>query len=250
VLVWGLKKATHIVGVTQQCKTVIHEKFGIPNHKITVNYHGIHEKFKAAHDCKTTEKVLKRYNLTGKYIIGVSNVVPHENFDTVVRTLHSLRHQKNQDVKLLIAGDTSEAGSEFFGLIKKLKLENDIILPGFVDHDDLVHLYRGAALLLFPPLVASFPNPALEAMACGTPVVASEVGGIPEVIDGAGLLLKNPADVTEMREAVDRVLNDTELQNELKQKGFERVKEFTWEASACRVLELYEKVQNQLAQPA
>ncbi len=242
ILVWGLKRSTHIIGVTQECKTVINQKFGIPESKISVNYHGIHQKFKVIQDQEAIAKVKHRYSLPEKYILGVSNIVPHENFDTVVKMLAKLRSQNREDIKLVIAGDTSDAGSEFFSLIKQLGLDDDVILPGFVAHDDLVYIYNGAALLLFPPLVASFPNPTLEAMACGIPVVASERGAIPEVTGDAAMFLKYPTDVEEMLEAVCKVLDDEQLRQTLLEKGLQRVKDFSWEASAGRVLELYQKI--------
>jgi len=111
-----------------------------------------------------------------------------------------------------------------------------------VDHDDLVYIYNGAALLLYPPLLGSFGNPPLEAMACGVPVVVSDRGALPEVTDGAALVLKEPKNVEKMLEAVQQILDDEQLWQTLRQKGLERVKDFSWEASASRILELYRRI--------
>ena len=127
-------------------------------------------------------------------------------------------------------------------MIKDLGIENDVIFTNYVEHDDLVYIYNGAALLLYPPMLGSFGNPPLEAMACGVPVIVSDRGALPEITGGAAQVLKNPKDVGEMLETVCRVLDDEQLRQTLRQKGFERVKDFSWEASASRVLELYRTI--------
>ncbi len=242
ILVWGMKRCTHIICISHESETVINEKFGIQKDKITVNYHGLDRKFKAIQDRKAIADVLNRYDLPQNYILCVSNLYPHKNYDTVVKMFAKLKERKKQAPKLVMVGDASYAGADFFDLIDRLKLRNDIIFTSYVEHKDLVYIYNGAALLLYPPMLGSFGIPPLEAMACGVPVVVSDRGALPEITGGAALVLKNPKDVDEMLEAVCQVLDDEQLRQTLQQKGLQQVKDFSWEASAGRVLDLYRKI--------
>ena len=242
ILVLGLKRANHIIGVSQECRKVIVQKFNIPKQKISTVYQGLDPKFKTVADSDAMMKIRKKYNLPESYILCVSNFYPHKNFQTVVKMFAKLKDVYRKPLQLVMVGDTSYASADFFGLIKKLGLKDDITFTEFVEHDDLVLIYNGANLFLFPPLVASFPNPCLEAMACGIPVIASNLGAIAEVLDGAALLLENPSDDDEMLQATCKLLEDRALRENFKQRGFQRAKEFTWEASASNVLQLYEAI--------
>ena len=150
--------------------------------------------------------------------------------------------RKETTPKLAFVGDRSYAKPEFFDLIKRLELEDEVVFTDFVDHDDLVYVYNGAALLLFPPIVASFPNPTLEAMACGVPVVAVNRGAVPEVTAGAALLVNDPKNVVEMLDAVCRVLDDRQLRESLREKGFRRAENFSWEASVAKAFDVYRSI--------
>ncbi|MEQ8537295.1 MAG: glycosyltransferase family 1 protein [Coleofasciculus sp. D1-CHI-01] len=242
ILVLGLKRATHIIGISHESKTVIIQKIGISEDKISVNYHGLDPKFKIIQDRELITEVRHRYNLPENYILCVSNLYPHKNYKTVVKMLAKLKELNKEAPKLVIVGNIKYAQADFFNLIKQLRLDKDIIFTSYVDHDDLVYIYNGAALLLYPPLLGSFGNPPLEAMACGVPVVVSDRGALPEVTDGAALVLKEPKNVEKMLEAVQQILDDEQLWQTLRQKGLERVKDFSWEASASRILELYRRI--------
>lgn len=242
ILVWGLKRASHIFGVSRECKTVITQKFGIPEHKVSVIYNGFNQKFKVIQDSTAISEYRRRKNLPEKYILCVGNLYPHKNYETVVRMFKKLVALNEESPKLVIVGDTSFAKSEFHALIRQLGIESHIVFMNYVDQEELVYIYNGALLFLFPPMVESFGIPLLESMACGVPVVASDRGAIAEVAGGAALLLKNPRDEEEMLAAVRRVTDDRKLRKEMQQKGFQRVKDFSWDASAAKVLQLYESI--------
>lgn len=242
ILVWGLKRATHIIGVSYDCKKVITQKFGIPEDKVSVVYQGLDSKFKVIPDSEIIAKRLCHYNLPKKYILCVGNLYPHKNYETVVKMFAKLLDCHKEPVKLVFVGDASYAGHEFFELIQRLGIEKHITFTKYLEHDDLVYVYNGASLFLFPPIVASFPNPCLEAMACGIPVVASNRGAVAEVTGGAALLFENPRDEKEMLAAVRRALEEPKLRREMQQKGFQRVQGFSWEASATKVLSIYEAI--------
>ena len=240
--IFGLRRATHIIGLANETKTVLMEKFGFPESKITINNNGLDPKFKVIQDTAAIRACQQRYNLPERYILCVSNLYPHKNYDTVVKVLAKLRETTGESHKLVFVGEKSYAKPEFFQLIEDLQIGDDIIFTNFVKHEDLVYIYNGASMLLYPPIIGSFGNPPLEAMACGIPVIISQRGALPEVTGGAAYELPNPTDVDEMLAAVQRVLHDEQLRNELRQKGFQRIKHFSWEASAARIFEVYRKV--------
>jgi glycosyltransferase involved in cell wall biosynthesis len=242
VLPLAMKRATHVIGVSGHCKDVIVEKFGIPERRVSVVYQGIDPKFRVVQDKEKIADCRRRYGLPLEYILAVGNLYPHKNYDTVVKMLAKLRQHSTSPVKLVIVGDESYAGPELHKLIADCDLDRDIVFTGYVEHDDLIFIYNAASLLLFPPIVASFPNPCLEAMACGIPVVASDRGAVAEVTGGAALLLNDPKSVDQMLGAVSRVLDSQGLRAELRERGFLRVGEFSWEASARRLLGLYEEL--------
>ncbi|MGH9669813.1 MAG: glycosyltransferase family 4 protein, partial [Terriglobales bacterium] len=119
-------------------------------------------------------------------------------------------------------------------------VQNDVRFLGFVPTDVLRIFYDLAKIFVFPSLYEGFGLPPLEAMAHGTPVVTSNTSSLPEVVDGAAVLV-NPENVFEIMHALHRALVDQPLRERLKQRGYEQVQRFSWEASVTRLLEIYEE---------
>ena len=114
-------------------------------------------------------------------------------------------------------------------------------ITGYLPREDLVPLYAGAALFVYPSLYEGFGMPLLEAMASGVPIVAAKTSSIPEVIGNAGILV-DPLNISEMAEAVRRVLSDPSLRASLTEKGIQRARGFTWERAAQETLRIYQEV--------
>src|SRR5213075_3252929 len=125
--------------------------------------------------------------------------------------------------------------------VHRYKLNKYVRFFGFVPDKTLAVLYRLARVFVFPSLYEGFGFPPLEAMACGTPVITSNVSSLPEVVGDAALLI-DPLDPTAIAQAIRRVLMDSDLRDDLRQRGLRRVKDFSWERSVRRVREIYEEV--------
>ncbi len=234
----ALRRVDQVASVSQYCKDVVVDDLAIPSEKIAVVYQGLDPRFRVLDDAEVAA-VRVKYGLPPNYILCVGNLYPHKNYDTVVRMLASLRKRRADDTRLVLVGDAKYATREFRSLIRELGLEESIVFTGFLRHDDLPAVYNGASVFVFAPIAASFPNPCLEAFACGVPVVASDRGAIAEITAGAAVMLDDPRDVDAMLDAVAGLLDDANLRAELRSRGFERIKGFSWSLSARKLLGIY-----------
>jgi glycosyltransferase involved in cell wall biosynthesis len=141
---------------------------------------------------------------------------------------------------VILGGDNAHS-QKLKMLVKALSLEQDVIFPGFVNTSDLPLFYNGADLFVYPSLYEGFGLPPIEAMACGTPVVTSNVSSLPEVVGEAAITV-NPRDTLELAEAMLKVLQDKSTRNQLIAKGLEQCKIYNWDSNATKVLEIYQKV--------
>ncbi|UCG44783.1 MAG: glycosyltransferase family 4 protein [Candidatus Bathyarchaeota archaeon] len=212
--------------------------------RVRVIYHGVnHTKFQRIRNkAKAEAELLDRYKLKSPYIFHVSSYHPKKNVQTLLNAFYSLKRNSKVDVGLALAGHNPNMQK----LVKRLKalgLEQDVRLLGYVPEEDLVKLYNCAELFAFPSLHESFGLPIIEAMACGTPVVASDSFAIPEVAGDAAVLV-NPLDVDRLADAMINVLADDRLKADLSQRGKERARLFSWEKCAQEHLAIYEELEN------
>ena len=125
--------------------------------------------------------------------------------------------------------------------IKALGLADDVVMTGYVSDEDLVIFYNLADVFVHPSLYEGFGLPPLEAMACGTPVLTSNVSSLPEVVGEAAVLF-DPLNVKSLADGLTRILSDEVLRMELKRKGIERVQKFSWADTVSRTIKVYESV--------
>jgi glycosyltransferase involved in cell wall biosynthesis len=162
------------------------------------------------------------------YILYVGNARPHKNLH---RLLSAFRGVDYPELRLLLSGAPTE---EIRGRLRQLGLENRAEFFGAPSDDALARLYRGAELLVMPSLIEGFGLPALEAMACGTPVIVSRGTALPEVVGEAGLFI-DPLDIQDMTRAIERLLGDRDLRTTMRQLGMERSRQFSWARVAAKV---------------
>jgi glycosyltransferase involved in cell wall biosynthesis len=142
------------------------------------------------------------------------------------------------ELKLVLIGKKGWLYDSFFQHLQALGLEECVIFPGYVEEADLPAFYELAEVFVFPSLYEGFGLPALEAMACGTPVVCSNRSSLPEVVGEAGLLV-DPTDTAAMTAAIRQILADADLQLDLKQRGLARAQQFSWARAAAELTALY-----------
>ena len=209
--------------------------------KIVVVYNAIDERFRAAPSEEDVARVRERYQLTQGFVLYVGNIKPHKNLVRLIEAYDMLRHRGFDDLKLLIIGDEISKLPALRRAVHKHKLHKHVRFLGYQPDETLSVLYRLAEVFVFPSLYEGFGLPPLEAMACGTPVVTSNVSSLPEVTGDAAVLV-DPYEVESIAEGMHRVLTDAALSAELRAKGIARAREFSWERSVARTRELYQEV--------
>ena len=239
-----LRGATRIFAVSQFTKTEIQKLFEIPAGRIEVVYNAIDERFLGGHaSASDRELIAERYQVNYPFLLYAGRISPHKNVVRMIEAFSALKAEleKTQafpELKLIIIGDDLSGNPDLRRTVIRSGVQNDVRFLGFVPIETLRIFYDAAKIFVFPSLYEGFGLPPLEAMAHGTPVVASNVSSLPEVVGNAAVLV-NPENVFEIMRALHRVLMDQPLRERMKDRGYEQVSRFSWDSSVRRVLEVY-----------
>lgn len=225
----NIKRANKIITVSNSSKKEILKYYPKSKNKIEVIYLGVSKKFKVLFKKKKNQ------------ILYVGSMNKRKNFIGVLKAFEFL---EKKDFELLVIGNFNSnfvIDEESNRLLKKAKDNLKIRFLQNISDEDLIKYYNESKLFLFPSFYEGFGLPLLEAMACGTPVVCSNITSLPEV-GGDAVVYCDPYDVNDIKNKIELVLNDEKLQAELIEKGLKRVKEFTWEKSAQKHIEIFKEV--------
>jgi len=234
-------RSSRIMTVSEASKRDILEYFSVPTQKIDVIYNGIDERFAESPPEDDVERVKERYQLDHPFVLYAGNIKPHKNLERLIEAFYIFRRGDFEHVKLVIIGDEISKYAGLRHAVHRHKLHKYVRFFGFVPHRTLAILYRLAGVFVFPSLYEGFGLPPLEAMASGTPVITSNVSSLPEVVGDAAVLI-NPLRPDEIADAMRRVLTNSELRQDLRNRGLERARHFSWERSIRRVREIYDEV--------
>ncbi|MGE0058898.1 MAG: glycosyltransferase family 4 protein [Dehalococcoidia bacterium] len=207
--------------------------------KIVVTPEGAGPEFRPVEPEEAAE-VAAKYGLKPGYLLSLGTREPNKNRGAIIRALHFLV-SGGRDLQLAVVGgggwrtETEQAAIEGLGLTRRIDY------TGYVEQEDLPALYSAAGVFLFPSLHEGFGLAALEAMACGVPVVTSNTSSLPEVVGDAALMV-NPQDPRALADAVARILDDPALAARLREDGPRRAAAFTWEACAEKTIAVYREL--------
>ena len=222
------KRVHRVITDSKFSKDRIIACFQIPERKIKVIYPGVGEKFRPSTGMEIN-RVINKYKLASTFMLAVGSLEPRKNLLRLLDAYEEIRVQYPK-MELVIVGSSGYP----FKDPSMDSLPKGTHLLGKVPDTDLPPLYSGAKIFVYPSIYEGFGLPVLEAMACGTPVIASTASSIPEVVGEAGLLF-DPFDVDAIATGMEKVLNDPDLQNHLTELGLQRVKMFTWDRTAQQV---------------
>jgi glycosyltransferase involved in cell wall biosynthesis len=189
-------------------------------------------------DATAVSAVRRRYGLNGPFILSVGSLEPGKNRERLLEAFARLR-ARGLEHMLVVAGQRAWRYEGEGPLAQRLGLAESVRFLGHVPQADLPALYSAAEIFAFPSLYEGFGLPTLEAMACGTPVVASNVSAVPEVVGDAAIQV-SPLDVEALADAMERLLRDERLRDELRERGLKRAAGFSWEKTARQTAGVYE----------
>ena len=250
---YNARAAAHLIADSSVTKRDLIERYGTEPGRITIVYPGYDNTvFQPVRSKEALEAVKAKYGIVGDYVLFVGTLQPRKNL-TRLLTAFSLcdLHDPNKfgtptsNLQLVIAGKRGWLYEQFFRQVEELGLEGRVVFTGYVPEGDLPALLSSARLFVFLSLYEGFGLPVLEAMACETPVVCSNVSSLPEVAGDAAILV-DPLNVEGLAAAMERVLGDEELIAGLIERGLEQVRKFSWERCAHETLKVLENVCHEL----
>lgn len=238
----AVRHARHIIVPSESTKQDLIAMLGVPPIKVSVIYEAADKHFVPLPIMETRAEVKRRFAVPESFILFVGTIEPRKNVDGLLHAFHHLRTKYGvTDTSLVIAGSRGWLYDETVALIAQLGLTDSVYLLGRVSDEDLHRLYVAARCHVHAAHYEGFGLPPLEAMACGTPTVVSNVSSLPEVVGDAALLV-DPENWEEIAVAVHRVLSDEQLHLELRTKGLQRAAYFSWETAARHTLDVYRLV--------
>lgn len=231
------RRAQRIIAISQSTKRDVVNMLGVPPDRIDVAYCGVDKIFHPLPVVEVT-RFRKERALPDRFILFLGTLEPRKNVLQLIRAYGRWRKAEADIPKLVIAGGKGWYYDQIFAEVESLGLTGEVIFPGYVVQEELPYWYNAADLFVYPSRFEGFGLPVLEAMACGKPVVTSNVASLPEVAGDAALLV-SPDDETQLLEAMQRGLNDKTLRQEMMAKGRARAATFTWANTAHKTIDAY-----------
>lgn len=242
----AVRQADLILTVSEYSKTQIKDYFNLSDSRLRVINEAARPVFKVLPRDERMSETLERFclNPDEKFLLYVGGISPHKNLDRLITAFEEIA-KKRSGIKLVLVGDYKD--DPFFSAYPALKkqiaeigLDEKIIFTGFVSDEDLAVLYNAATLLVFPSLEEGFGLPAMEAMACGTPVAASDSSSLPEILGEAGRFF-DPQSAKNMTSVIEQILDDDETLQSMKTSGLKRARQFTWKKAAHDTIAIFEE---------
>ena len=247
-LIRGLERASRVIAVSEATRRDVEKLASVAPHRLRVVYNAPDPEFVApsgAADCEERRRIMERYQIEYPFLLYAGNIRRHKNVPRLVEAFTVVReqlasHPVYHDLHLVIIGDTLSQFPAVRQTVIRSRVEHMVRFLGFVPFETLRCFYQSAAAFVFPSRYEGFGLPPLEAMACGAPVVTSNVSSLPEVVGDAAVLV-NPENVFDIVRGIRDVLLDEPLRAALIRRGREQAARFSWSRTAREVLEIYQE---------
>src|SRR5439155_12810142 len=237
----AVKAADVVATVSHEVSRTLIKHFQTPPEKLVVIPPGVGKSFHRITDPIILDATRHKFALKTPLVLAVGTLEPRKNHIGLIKAFYQAQKTKNGPAMLAIAGGQGWLYEETMRVVDELKLAKKVRFLGRVSDLELITLYSMADLFAFPSFFEGFGIPPLEAMACGTPVITSNLSSLPEFAGDAAILV-DPYDTHAIADAITRVLDDEQLREELRQKGYLQAQRYTWSRSAGKMLSVYQKL--------
>jgi len=235
-------RATLIIAPSEWTRREIKQYLKVKDHKLRVIPEAARPHLRPQREDEI-QPVLERLGIRGAFLLYVGTIEPRKNLLALIRAYDDLIRSTEHKPQLVLAGGRGWLFDEVFNLVEELRLQEQVKFTGYVADADLPALYSAAEAFVYPSLYEGFGLPPLEAMACGAPVITSNVTSLPEVVGEAGLT-HAPEDTRALTQAMVQLLNDLAAREHFKRAGLERAQQFSWERAARATQAVYDEVFN------
>ncbi len=240
---WSLRRAARIITDVEYTKSDLVRMYDLAPENIEVIPLAADPRYRPMDRARCRQTMSERHGISGPFVLYVGTFQPRKNVATLIRAYGMFRERTGLPHKLVLTGKPKYMYQSVLDALNEARFPDDIVLTGFVAEPDLPIYYNAAAVFAFPSLYEGFGLPVLEAMACGTPVISSNVTSLPEVAGDAALLV-DPTEPEAFCNALVQVLGDQEVASRLSQRGLEQAARFTWDRTARETLAVYRDVLN------
>jgi glycosyltransferase involved in cell wall biosynthesis len=235
----SLHQAVAVITCSEATRQDMIELYDLPPEKITVTPYAADETFRPMDPVEARRAVRERFGIAGRYLLAVGHIHPRKNLPRLVRAFNRISGKVPHE--LVLVGKQGWGNTELMEAISQAPVGREPRFTGYVADADLPVLYAGADAFAYPSLYEGFGLPPLEAMACGTPVLTSNLSSLPEVVGEAAVLV-DPYDEPSLARALAELLGDARKRAALSAAGLARAVQFTWDATARGTLEVYRSV--------
>ena len=230
-----------LIAVSQHTRDELIERMAVAPDRVVVIHEAPNPACVQVYDPAVLARVRVAYQLPPVFVLFLGSLEPRKNVLRLLRAYASLSPGLRSDVHLVIAGGVGWKNSEVRPTVQELGLSDQVHFIGYIPEHDLPAVYSLASVFAYPSLSEGFGLPVLEAMQCGVPVLTSNVSSLPEVAGEAAVLV-SPTDSEAIAHGLTCLLEQTSLQTELRERGYEQVKQFSWDRCARETLEVYRQV--------
>lgn len=238
-----IKNCDGIITVSQYSKNDIAKDFNYPKDKIFVTYLASEDIYNPINKLISNSIIKKYYNLPENYILYVGGFSPRKNIIGLIKAYSTFSKDFKSKHNLVIAGTKGKSYELYKQCAIDNKVEDTVLFPGFIRMEHMPYLYNSASLFVYPSFYEGFGLPPIEAMACGIPVLASNLTSIPEILEDAAMLF-NPRDIDELAFKMKEILSNDEISNNLIKKGFLKNASLSWKKTALETLNAYNQILN------
>jgi glycosyltransferase involved in cell wall biosynthesis len=226
-----------IICVSESTKKDLVSRFSRSSNKIEVIPLGNDNRFCVNLDRNEIVRVKKKHNISNEYILFIGTLEPRKNIINLIHAFYKI-HKIEKKYQLVIVGKKGWYFQSIFDLVTKYNLSDSIIFTGFIDEEEKPFIISGAKIFVYPSIYEGFGIPVLESIACGVPTITSNISSLPEVVGDAALLI-DPLDETSIFQAINELLNNTALRNDLITKSLTQAKKFSWENTTLKTINRY-----------